>query len=114
MSFEVGLSGDLEGQEQKMNSFWTRRRVLTHAAVGRVEDAAFHDDDGTRRWKSHGWTDMATWDVSGAHLYGEARWWIYTYFLDGYEKKGKLTRLCWSMYGTRDAAAIWETRDQKC
>ena len=33
---------------------------------------------------------MATWDVSRAHLCGDAHRWIYTYFTDGYEQQGKL------------------------
>ena len=40
-----------------------------------------HDDDVTRRRKPHG--------------------------LEGFEQRGKLVRLCWSIYGTRDAASIW-------
>ena len=56
MPFEVGLSGDQVGHE-KRSTAWTTRLILTHAAVGRVEDAGVHDDDGTRRWKSHRWTD---------------------------------------------------------
>ena len=51
--------------------------------------------------------EMATWDVSRAHFYGEARRWIYTYLPEGHEQVGKLARLCRSMYGTRDAASIW-------
>ena len=51
--------------------------------------------------------EMATWDVSRAHLYGDARRWIYTYLPEGYEQQGKLARLCRSMYGTQDAASIW-------
>ena len=51
--------------------------------------------------------EMATWDVSRAHLYGEARRWIYTFLPERHEQVGKLTRLCRSMYGTRDAASIW-------
>ena len=31
----------------------------------------------------------------------------FTYLLEGHEQKGKLARLCRSMYGTRDAASIW-------
>ena len=54
--FEVGLSGDQASQEQRRTA-WTRRRILTHASVGRVQDAGVHDDDGTRRRNSHGWTD---------------------------------------------------------
>ena len=34
------------GQEQRLTA-WTRRRILAHAALGRVEDAGVHDDDGT-------------------------------------------------------------------
>ena len=51
--------------------------------------------------------EMATWDVSRAHFYGEARRWIYTYLPERHEQVGKLARLCRSMYGTRDAASIW-------
>ena len=51
--------------------------------------------------------EMATWDVSRAHFYGEARRWIYTYLPEGHEQKGKLAILCRSMHGTRDAASIW-------
>ena len=43
----------------------------------------------------------------GAHFYGEARRWIYTFLPEGHEQVGKLARLCGSMYGTRDAASIW-------
>ena len=42
--------GDQKGQGQRRTT-WTRRRMLTHAAVGRVEDARVHNDDKTRRWK---------------------------------------------------------------
>ena len=51
--------------------------------------------------------EMATWEVSRAHFYGEARRWIYTFLPDGHEQVGKLARLCRSMYGKRDAASIW-------
>ena len=51
--------------------------------------------------------EMATWDVSRAHFYGEARRWIYTFLPEGHEQVGKLAKLCRSMYGTRDAASIW-------
>ena len=37
----------------------------------------------------------------------EARRWIYTYLLEGHEQEGNVSRLCRSMYGTRDAASIW-------
>ena len=61
-------------------------------------------DDGKR---TDGLIEMATWDVSRAHLHGEARMWIYTYFPEGYELKGKLATLCRSIYRTRDPASIW-------
>ena len=51
--------------------------------------------------------EMATWDVSRAHFYGEARRWIYTFLPGGHEQVGKLDRLCRSTYGTRDAASFW-------
>ena len=51
--------------------------------------------------------EMATWDVSRAHFYGEARRWIDTYLPEGHEQVGKLASLCTSMYGTLDAASIW-------
>ena len=51
--------------------------------------------------------EMATWDMSRAHFYGEARRWIYTFLPEGHDQVGKLSRLCRSMYGTRDAASIW-------
>ena len=38
---------------------------------------------------------------------GEARRWVYTNLPEGLEQKGKLARLCRSMYGIRDAASIW-------
>ena len=61
-------------------------------------------DDGNH---ADGPFEMATWDVPRAHFYGEARRWIYTYLLEGHAQKGKLARLCRSIYGTRDAASIW-------
>ena len=51
MPFEIGLSGDQKDQGQRRTT-WTRRRIFTHAAVGRVENACVHNDDRTRRWKS--------------------------------------------------------------
>ena len=46
------MSGNQEGQEHRLPAR-TRRCVLTHTAVGGVEDAGVHGDDGTRRRKSH-------------------------------------------------------------
>ena len=62
-----------------------------------------HDDEN----HVDGPFEMATWDVSRAHFYGEGRRWIYTFLPEGHEQVGKLARLCRSMYGTRDAASIW-------
>ena len=56
-------------------------------------------DDGNH---ADGPFEMATWDVSRAHFYGEAR----LHVSEGHEEVGKLARLCRSMYGTRDAASI--------
>ena len=67
-------------------------------------------DDGNH---ADGPFEMATWDVSRAHFYGEARRWICTYLPEGHEQDGKLARLCRSMSGTRDAASIWrDTRSE--
>ena len=48
MPFAIGLSGDQKGHGQRRTT-WTRRRIFTHAAVGRIEDACGHNDDRTRR-----------------------------------------------------------------
>ena len=56
---------------------------------------------------SEGLKMLATWDMSRAHFYGEARRWICTFLPEGHEQVGKLARLCRSMYGSRDAASIW-------
>ena len=61
-------------------------------------------DDGNH---ADGPFEMATWDVSRAHFYGEVRRWIYAYLPEGHEQKGNLARLCRSMNGTQDAASIW-------
>ena len=61
-------------------------------------------DDGNH---ADGPFEMAPWDGSGAHFYGEARRSICTCLLEGHEQVGKLARFCRSMYGTRDAASIW-------
>ena len=53
-----------------------------------------HDDEN----HVDGPFEMATWDVSRAHFYGEARRWIYTFLIEGHEQVGKLARLCRSMY----------------
>ena len=46
MPYEIGLSRDKKGQGQRRTA-WARRRIFTHAAVGRIEDACVHNDDRT-------------------------------------------------------------------
>ena len=95
--------GKSRGQEQRWTA-WTRRCFFTHATVGRVEDAGVmtgHDDAN----RADGTIAETTWDVSRAHLYGDARRWICTYLPEGYEHKSALARLCLSMYGTWDATS---------
>ena len=45
-----------------------------------------HDDEN----HVDGPFEMATWDVSRAHFYGEARRWIYTFLPEGHEQVGKM------------------------
>ena len=77
MSFEIGLTGNQEGQRQRRTA-WTKRRIFTHAAIGfkmlvstmmTGRDAENLADDPF---------EMASWDLSKAHFHGEARKWIYT------------------------------------
>ena len=96
-SSRLVLSREKKKSQGQRRTTWTRRRIFTHAAVGRVEDACVNNDDRTR--------EMATWDVSRAHFHVEAR--RTRIYLKGHEQVGKLARLCRSMYGTRDAASIW-------
>ena len=88
---------------------WTRRRVLTLAAVGEADEAGVHDYDGTRRLISHGWTSSVDnlGCVHSAPVPRELSEWINTYLPEGCEQQGKLVRLCRSMHGMRDAASIW-------
>ena len=75
--------------------------------VRRVRSEENVADLGTKALSMCGPFEMATWDVSRAHFYSDARRWIYTHLPEGHEQEGKLARLCRSMYGTRDAASIW-------
>ena len=106
MSFKIGLSRDQEGQRQRRTT-WTEdvfspmppseglKMLVSTMMTG-------HDDEN----HVDGPFEMATWNVSRAHFYGEARRRIYTFLLEGHEQVGKLAGLCRSMYGTRDAASI--------
>ena len=109
MPFEIGLSRDQEGPKTEMNNI---RPEDVFSPMPQSEGLKMlvstmmtgHDDEN----HADGPFEMATWDVSRAHFYGEARRWIYTCLPEGHEQSGKLARLCRSMYGTRDAASIWE------
>ena len=90
-----------------MNSLEQKSYVFSpHAAVGGVEDAGVHDDDGTRRT----WMNRLKWQrgmcqerTCTAMPAGGS-----THTLpEGCAQEGKLARPCQSMYGTRDAASIW-------
>ena len=65
-------------------------------------------DDGN---PADGPFEMARWDVSGAHLHGEARRWIHTYLLEGYEQKGKLARLCRTKQVRHARCSVNQERD---
>ena len=103
--FEIGLLEDQKDQRQRRTT-WARKRILTHAAVGRVEYVCLHNDDRIRRWKTTQ-TVRLRWQrgtyrerTSTVKLAGGS---THIYLKD----IGKLARLCRSMYGTRDAASIW-------
>ena len=107
MPFKIGLSRDQQGEGQSeqlgpedvfspMPPTEGLKMLVSTMMTG--HDDANHVD---------GPFEMATWDVSRAHFYGEARRWIYTFLPEGHEQVRKLARLCRSMYGTRDAASIW-------
>ena len=103
LPFEIGLSGDQKVQGHGPEDVFSPmppseglKMLVATMMTGHVDGN--HADDPF---------EMATWDVSRAHFYGEARRWVYTYLPEGHEQKGKLARLCRSMYGTRDAASIW-------
>ena len=107
MSFEIGLLGDQKGQGPRRTTWPEDVFSPTPPSEGLkmlVSTMMTGHDDGNH---ADGPFEMATWDVSRAHFYGKVRRWICTYLPEGHEQKGKLARLCRSMYGTRDAASIW-------
>ena len=77
-------------------------KMLISAAMTDGNDVCGHGSHGTAES-----LEIATWDVSRAHLYGESRRWVYTTLPEGWEQPGKVARLRRSMYGTQDAASIW-------
>ena len=42
------VCGEIKKGQGQRRTTWARRRILTPAAVGRVEDACVHNDDRTR------------------------------------------------------------------
>ena len=48
MSCKIGVLREKKKAKDRDDPSWTRRRIFTHAAVGRVEDACVHNDDRTR------------------------------------------------------------------
>lgn len=50
--------------------------------------------------------ELATWDVSRAHFYGEAQRWVCIALPPGCEKPGFVSRLNRTMCGTQDASRI--------
>ena len=70
-----------------------------------------HDDEN----HVDGTFEMATWDVSRAHFYGEARRWIYTFLPEGHEQKlaswPDIAEACPERVMQRQSG---ETHGQKC
>ena len=52
--------------------------------------------------------EMMVLDISRAHFYGEARRRVFTTLPEGYEKPGYCALLLKTMYGTEDAASVWQ------
>ena len=71
MKFKIGVSRDQESQEGL-------KMLVSTMMTG-------HDDGN----HVDGPFEMATWDVSRAHFYGEARRWIYTFLPEGHEQVGQ-------------------------
>ena len=108
MPFEIGLSGDqkrAKDRDEQLGPEDVFSPMPPSEGLKMLVSTMMTGHDGGNH--ADGPFEMATWDVSRAHFYGEARRWIYTYLLEGHEQVGKLARLCRSMYGTRDAASIW-------
>ena len=52
---------------------------------------------------------MAVLDVKRAHFYGDARWKVHARLPDEFAQPGTIGTLLKSMYGTIDAAQIWNS-----
>lgn len=52
--------------------------------------------------------EMMILDISRAHFYGEARRRVFTTLPEGYEEPGYCALLLKTMYGTEDAASVWQ------
>ena len=103
LPFNIGLSGDQKVQGHGAEDVLSRMPPSEGLRMLMSTPMTGHDDGN----HADGPFGMATWEVSRAHFYGEARRWVYTCLPEGHEQKGKWARLCSSMYGTRDAASIW-------
>ena len=89
MPFEIGLSGDQNGQGQRQTT-WTRRHIFTQPPSEglkmHVATMMTGHDDGNH---ADGPFEMATWDVSRAHFYGEARRWVTHIFLKNMNRRAR-------------------------
>ena len=65
-------------------------------------------DDGSH---ADGPFEMATWDVSRAHFYSEARRWIYTY---QHEQEASCLNLLEHVWNARCSVNFGETHGQRC
>ena len=52
--------------------------------------------------------EMMVLDISRAHFYGEARRRVFTTLPEGYQESGQCALLLKTMYGTEDAASVWQ------
>ena len=52
--------------------------------------------------------EMMVLDISRAHFYGEARRRVFTTLPEGFEEPGYCALLLKTMYGTEDAASVWQ------
>ena len=71
MPFEIGLSGDHKGLGQRQTT-WTRRRTFIQPpseGLKMLVATMTGHDDGNHAYDPF---EMATWDVSRAHFYGES------------------------------------------
>ena len=90
MSFEIGLSRDQRAKDR--DEQFGPEDVFSPMPPSEglktlVSTMMARHDDGNH---ADGPFEMATWDVSRAHFYGDARKWIYTHLPEGHEQKGQV------------------------